>query len=205
MAGIAVDLPVGWDLMNNEEKLAWLNKNDTVNISIPADFGERGSRIDPFGGYKDPKRAQSAVRGGYMKPGGFRNQRSSYNARRPKGMYSAKQLELRKRFTDPAWREANLYGKRESLNQFLSTKPKAREMAYTTPKGVTKFRVSRAAKGLLGSKVGRKRFWKWLEDVIPTGARSITDLDAAKALANYEHAKNANRRPSFSVKRENPF
>ncbi len=186
-----------------------------LEYDVPANFGQLGSNNRPLSFAPnalyntrklDAEQGQRAIRGAYMQPGGFRKAKSSYNMRRPKGMYSERQLAQRALFSNEKWREDHLYGKRVSVAQFLSTKPKARNMQYTTSKGVTKYRVSAAARGLLRSKASRKKFWPSLEEVIPEGARSITDLDAAKAMANYERAKKAKTGSrSFSVKRENPF
>ena len=146
------------------------------------------------------------VRLGYaIGPSKARKDRSPFNLRRPKGMYSEKQLEIRENFRDPKWREENLYGKRESLVTFLGHKGITKSMRYDTKRGA-RYRISSAAKGLLRSKRSRRKWWPWLEGVVPAGARSITDLDAAKAMAAYEHSRKAKSvRKSFSVKRENPF
>ncbi len=123
------------------------------------------------------------------------------------GRLSERQEEMRAKFRNKAWREENLYGRRESLADFLGNKAKASSMRYSTPKGVIKYHVGSAAKGLLRSKASRKKYWRYFDAVIPTGARSITNLDAAKVLRLVEMAKRAKRGVSHSssIKRENPF
>lgn len=183
------------------EDYDWWNDPDSRIKKPPADFGKGTNNINQFAGYdldEIPRARRAIQRGGSVGP-----RRKSFAMRRPRGMLSQSQVEARKRFKDPKWREDNLYGRRESLRDFLIRKPGARNMMYDTRNG-PKFRVSGVAKGLLRSKRMRRKWWGWLEQVIPVGAKSITDLDAAKAMANYEHSRKSTRKVN-TVKRENPF
>lgn len=155
---------------------------------------------------------------------------SNYGRAYPKGQRqpTAKQLAIRQEMRDGTLQK----GTRMALGTWLSFQG-GDSASFFTGKytkrgigrngrpygGIAKYRLSRLARSVLSSKKNRERFWPYIVNAVPDGAPSITDLDVAKALKQYEHDKKSLGQARMaarwggrvkkgglpSVKRENPF